>query len=102
MGSLLTSFLFLAPLSSRCLCSAATTITTFGNTTVGTHNVAIDIVIDTENDTVDIMMSGPSDRWFAIGFGSTVMANTYTISASGTDTINERLLGDQSTGNILD
>lgn len=100
MASLINLFLTILCIYSKP--NAALTISTSGNTTVGTQNVGIHIVIDTDTDLVDIIMSGPSDRWFAIGFGSTVMSNTYTISASNTDTVTERLLGDQKTGSVLD
>ena len=55
------------------------------------------------NDQVEIRMTGPTDKWFGIGFDSKKMANTYSIVAysdNDEDTVNEIKLGHHSPGSV--
>eukprot|EP01084_Bolivina_argentea_P237166 398674_1 len=58
--------------------------------------VAIMVCIDLIADMVDIYMYGPVDKWYSIGFGNTIMKNTYAIIAD--DTVEEYKLGDHVAG----
>eukprot|EP00493_Phyllostaurus_siculus_P026467 UN26812 len=62
--------------------------------------VTVDIVIDAAGSTVTITVTGPGDKWFGIGFGSTTMPGTYAIVANDT-AVWEQKLGDYAPGNAL-
>eukprot|EP01084_Bolivina_argentea_P237165 398672_1 len=69
-----------------------------------TSPVSIDITIT--SNTVDITMKGSTDQWFGVGFGSTKMANTYAIIASGghkygNPIVSEITLGNHTHGNKI-
>ncbi len=64
-------------------------------------SVSLGLSINTDSNTADIFMSGRSDGWFAIGFGSTTMANTYAIVVENTGNVDEYQLQQFGFGNIL-
>lgn len=47
------------------------------------HGLSVTIKINEANDAIDLDLIGPSDVYYAIGFGSTVMVNTWTIVVNG-------------------
>ena len=53
---------------------------------------------------VKITMSGPSDTWFGVGFGNTIMDGTYSIiataNANGTYSVEEWILGNHQRGDL--
>ena len=74
-------------------------ITLIGSNTVSSQSISITVTIHT--DTVDIVLIGPSDRWFGVGFGSSFMTNTYGIVASRTDSVSEYKLSKSGGGTTL-
>jgi len=56
-------------------------------TTAGTlsslHQLGVSIKINEANDAIDLDLTGPSNVYYAIGFGSTVMVNTWSIVVNG-------------------
>ena len=52
------------------------------------RDITISVTINTETDTVDIVLIGPSDRWFGVGFGQSSMQG-YAIVASGATSVVE-------------
>ena len=63
---------------------------------------AVDITVDSATKMVNITMSGPSDKWFGIGFGRTMMDGAYSIICSTDhDVCFEQLLGAGTVGQIF-
>lgn len=48
-------------------------------------DMTISTIINTEVEQVRIVMSGPANTWFGIGFGNTIMDGTYSIVAFQVD-----------------
>eukprot|EP01083_Nonionella_stella_P290606 988794_1 len=46
------------------------------------YNFNLSVNIYPTQNTMSINISGPTDKWFGIGFGSTIMTNTYAIICS--------------------
>jgi hypothetical protein len=61
----------------------------------------LNLIVDATSQKAYILMAGPSDRWFAWGFGGTTMANTYAIVVDGTGQVLERMLGNHNSGSVL-
>lgn len=73
-----------------------------GNTTVNTsQNMSIEVATYAVGDSVVITMNGPSNVWFAYGFGGSSMAGTYCIVTNGTGNVSERKLGNHNQGSSL-
>eukprot|EP01083_Nonionella_stella_P146028 458734_1 len=65
---------------------------------------AVSIETDTERMKMRITLRGPSDKWFGIGFGNTVMFDTYAIVVHGetSDIRTQQLvLGNHTSGRIV-
>ena len=58
-----------------------------------TNSIFLALDFDYENNIAYIEMRGPSDQYYAIGFGNNVMLDTYTIVISGLGAAQERKLG---------
>jgi hypothetical protein len=50
---------------------------------------------------VELILTGPSNVWFAFGFGNSIMNNTYSIVVDGNGDVSERKLGNHSAGGTL-
>lgn len=48
-----------------------------------THQFSVSIKINEANDAIELDLLGPSDVYYAIGFGSNVMVNTWSIVVNG-------------------
>jgi hypothetical protein len=62
--------------------------------------VQMDATIDASSQTVTITITGPGDKWFGIGFGSTTMPGTYAIAANDS-AVWEQKLGEYAPGTTL-
>ena len=58
-----------------------------------TNGIFLFLDLDYENNIAYIAMFGPADQYFAMGFGSNTMNDTYTIVVNGYGTAQERRLG---------
>ena len=56
------------------------------------EDISIITSINSERDMVRLIISGPSDRYFGVGFGSLIMNNTYGIIGSGINSVSEHKL----------
>ena len=74
-------------------------ITLIGSNAASSQNLSITVTINI--DRVDIVLIGPSDRWFAVGFGSFFMTNTYGIVVSKTDSVSEYKLSKSGGGSTI-
>lgn len=73
-----------------------------GTTTVSSaNNMTITVTVNTNTNTVDLTMSGNSTKYFAYGFGGSMMNGTYAIITDGSGNISERNLGNQQGGTLL-
>ena len=63
--------------------------TTFAS---GGTPVDLEVLIDTDLEKVTVEMVGRSDGWFAVGFGNSIMQNTYGILAHQNGLVEERKL----------
>ncbi|MBN2785297.1 MAG: hypothetical protein JXR25_10740 [Pontiellaceae bacterium] len=64
-------------------------------------NMYLGVLVDTADDTVHMQLSGPDNRWFAVGFNKTIMRGAYTIVVDGNGNVSERFLGDHTSGSLL-
>jgi|GEM_PF-3830024 len=64
-------------------------------------NMHLGILIDKNTDTAHIQISGPSTKWFSVGFNGTQMKNTYAIIIDGNGNYVERKLERKSKGTLL-
>eukprot|EP01083_Nonionella_stella_P096643 271734_1 len=48
-----------------------------------THSLSVCIKINEAHDTIELDLLGPSDAYYAIGFGSNMMVNTWSIIVTG-------------------
>ena len=64
-------------------------------------DLTIDLTLDDVSGRADMILTGPDDKWFGVGFGQTVDANAYTIIALGNGDVQERKLGNHSSGTVL-
>lgn len=73
-----------------------------GNTTVNAaQNMSIEVATYPVGDSVVITMNGPSNVWFAYGFGGTSMSGTYCMVNDGSGNVTERKLGNHAQGTAL-
>jgi len=75
-----------------------------GNTSViaGGVTLELDMIVDTDMDLVTLTMTGPSNLYYAFGFGSTFMSSgTYAIVMNGSGSVFEQSLGFHSGGTTL-
>jgi hypothetical protein len=72
-----------------------------GSVTLGQLNVKVTLNDVTNKAKIEI--TGPTNSWFAIGFGSRTMSNTYAIFANETSggNVSERILGNWTYGNAI-
>jgi len=63
--------------------------------------LSIDVSLADQN--LRLRLSGPSDKWFGIGFGSSLMSNTYAITVSGNPALEiaQRILGNHAPGTAV-
>ncbi len=65
------------------------------------QNMTLNVFIDTVADTVEIIFSGPVNKWRGIGFGGSSMTNTYAIITDGNGNVTERKMGNHNAGTLL-
>lgn len=65
------------------------------------QNMTLDIFIDPTADSVEIVFTGPINKWRGIGFGTSSMSGTYAIITDGAGNIVERKLGNHNAGTVL-
>lgn len=80
------------------LCLSAQTIV--GNFTEEKSNTSIKLIVNTDDGLVKMEFTGPSDVWYAFGFGSKVMKGAYAIAVSDRG-IEERFLDGRNEGETL-
>ena len=85
------------------LFSGSTGLELFGINSLSSLDTWINLVVHTDTITniVTIRISGPTDEWFGVGFGSSTMENTYAIIASATSSVTEYKLNKSTNGIIL-
>eukprot|EP01084_Bolivina_argentea_P269412 457870_1 len=67
-----------------------------------TIEITIKITINKKLNKMNIILEGPNDKWFGIGFGSDKMENTYAIIVfDAVENIQERILGNHLRGNEI-
>ena len=69
-----------------------------------TWDMHLGVLVDKTTDTVHIQLSGPANRWFAVGFNNSNMSGTYTIvaEATGANNIVERkMVGNGNPGSVI-
>lgn len=64
-------------------------------------NISVDITTHTVGDSVNIVITGPSTVWHAVGFGGSSMNGTYCIVVDGQGNVTERKLGNHNGGSQL-
>ena len=78
------------------------TIYVGSQTLQSSNDITITVTINTNTNIVNFEYTGPTDRWFACGFGSTTMPNTYAIYHTPSSPCLERKLGNDAKGSLLD
>lgn len=91
---LLILFIFTISISNAQLFEGSTTLSS-------TNNMTLDVSINTNTNEVTIEYTGPSNLWYAVGFGGSSMANTYIILTDGAGNVTERKLGNHNAGSQL-
>lgn len=98
---------------NKCLLVGLLTLFSIGSSTINAQSFSGSKVVNASNgmtinvtaypvgDSVQVTLTGPSNVWFAFGFGSSFMANTYCILTDGTGNISERKLGNHNGGSLL-
>jgi hypothetical protein len=76
---------------------AATWVAEADLTTAG-GDISLAVSVDDVSQIVAIEMTGSESIWFSVGFGGSVMADTYAIVAHPGGTVEERKLGDHTPG----
>ena len=100
MRHLITLFLAL----SLTITAALAQILTGSVSNLGNENIDLTVLVDVANNSVTLTMEGPSNKWFAVGFGSssTSMSGAYTTHvSSATFQMNERRHGGNNQGTAL-
>ena len=73
-----------------------------GNTTLsGSNNMTLDVTVNTNSNEVDLIITGPNNFWYGVGFGGSIMINRYAIITTGSGGITERRLGNHNAGTLL-
>jgi len=62
---------------------------------------SIEITIDDGAGEIRFAMTGPEDKWFALGLGGSQMSGTYAIVTTPTPAVEERTLGNHNPGSPL-
>lgn len=65
------------------------------------HSFTAQITIDDGAGQIEFLLTGPDDRWFALGLGATSMNGTYSIITYPMPAVEERSLGNHSEGDVL-
>eukprot|EP00484_Ammonia_sp_Unknown_P019905 CAMPEP_0197026282 /NCGR_PEP_ID=MMETSP1384-20130603/6406_1 /TAXON_ID=29189 /ORGANISM="Ammonia sp." /LENGTH=251 /DNA_ID=CAMNT_0042454925 /DNA_START=36 /DNA_END=791 /DNA_ORIENTATION=- len=76
----------------------------FESCVIGTQivgGVGITMSRNTENSYMQLELSGPTGKWWAVGFGSTAMSGTYTIVSYSGTTTTEWTLGVHTQGSEI-
>jgi hypothetical protein len=61
----------------------------------------VQVSIEIQQNTVQIVMSGPTNKWYAAAFNASTMSDTpYAIVVNGTGHVEERMLGNHAAGAI--
>ena len=100
MRHLITLFLALSLTTTAALAQ----ILTGSVSNLGNENIDLTVLVDVANNSVTLTMEGPSNKWFAVGFGSssTSMSGAYTTHvSSATFQMNERRHGGNNQGTAL-
>ncbi|MEC8032568.1 MAG: T9SS type A sorting domain-containing protein [Bacteroidota bacterium] len=100
MRHLITLFLALSLTTTAALAQ----ILTGSVSNLGNENIDLTVSVDVANNSVTLTMEGPSNKWFAVGFGSssTSMSGAYTTHvSSATFQMNERRHGGNNQGTAL-
>merc|ERR1712087_33916 len=64
--------------------------------------VDLQILVNSETEMMQIQITGPTSKWFAYGFGSSSMSNTYTVIGEDSDlNVMERTLTNWGAGSLL-
>lgn len=63
--------------------------------------VKIDVTLSESESLAHVTVTGPSTVWFGVGFGSSLMPNTYAVVIAGNGSVSEHLLGDHAAGTVL-
>ena len=97
----LLSFLYF--LSLQLLLIGSISAQTYSGSRVvnASRNMEINVAIDPSQDLIEITMTGPTNVWYAYGFGTNRMTNCYTILTDGNGNISERKLGNHNAGSAL-
>lgn len=73
-----------------------------GSSTVNaSKSMSLEVATYPVGDSVVITMSGPSNVWFAYGFGGSSMSGTYCMVTDGSGNVTERKLGNHNQGTSL-
>ncbi len=74
-----------------------------GTTLLESHqSMTLDLTLNSTTQKADIIFSGRDNKWFSVGFGTTVDAGAYVIVVEGNGgDIEERKLGNHSAGTLL-
>ena len=74
---------------------------TYTGSTNSSVNVSLSLIVNTEKDSVNLKISGPSSGWFGVGFDADAMGDLpYTIIVTGS-TVREQKLGNHAPGTQL-
>jgi len=90
-----TALVFNTDTKSTACCSASETV---GNTQ---SLVDISVSLSASQSLARITIAGPADVWFGVGFGASLMPNTYAVVVTGNGSVSEHKLGDQVAGTVL-
>lgn len=71
-----------------------------GSASLGS-SITLDVTMNTNTDSVDVEISGPSSGYYAVGFGGTGMNGTYIMLVNSNGTVGERKLGQWNGGSAL-
>ena len=65
------------------------------------NDQSISFYLDDTSQHIAIVLTGPADVYYAVGFGNNMMDGTYTIVVDGFGGVTERILGSHSPGIML-
>ena len=63
--------------------------------------VQVAVSLDVQANVATITMTGPSSVWFGVGFGQSVMKDSWVVIVDGQGKVTERKLGDHVVGSLL-
>lgn len=65
------------------------------------QNMTLDVFVDPASDSVEIVYTGPVNKWRGIGFGGSSMSGTYALITDGNGNFEERQMGNHNSGTVL-